>query len=149
MKVVRYLIPLWVGVFVYTIFTISFGAKGISAFNQLEAERDREIANMEALKNINRELVNARDSLSRNRESFTVYARELGFAAPGEYFIRIVGLGNPQKTVSSPGQVISPITPEHTPDKVLQILSFFAAFTVFISMGAYDILRIVKDRRLM
>ena len=148
MKVIRYLIPLWVGVFIYTIFTISFGAKGISAFNQLEAERDREIANIEVLKNINRELLNARDSLSRNRESFTVYARELGFAAPGEYFIRIVGLGNPQKTVSSPGQVISPISPEHASDTVLQFLSFFGAFTVFISMGAYDLLRFLKDRSL-
>ena len=148
MKVIRYLIPLWVGVFVYTIFTLIFGAKGISAFNQLEAEKDREIENIELLKSINSELVSARDSLYWNRESFAVYARELSFAAPGERFIRIVGLGSPQKTVSTPGLVVSPRTPDYTSDKILRILSFFVAITVLISMGAYDFLQYLKDRSL-
>ena len=146
MKVIRYLIPVWVGVFIYTVFSIGFGAKGISAFNQLRAERDREIANIDLLKDINGELENTRDALSVDKENFTVYARELGFSAPGERFIRIIGLGGPPKPMRSPGYVVSPRPPEYTPDKILRILSFFVAFTVFISIGTYDFLRYLKER---
>ena len=146
MKVIRYLIPVWCGVFVYTIFSIGFGAKGISAYSQLESERNRELANIENLKGINRDLENTRDSLANNKENFTVYARELGFAAPGEYFIRIIGLGNAPKSMSSPGQVVSPEAPEYAPDIILRIFSFFTVITVFISVGAYDFLRHFKDR---
>ena len=146
MKLTRYLIPLWIGVFVYTIFSIGFGAKGISAFTQLEAEKDRELANIEVLKGINGELKDTRDGLSLDKQNFAVYARELGFAAPREHFVRIVGLGNNNKKMISPGEVVSPREPDYTPDRVLRILSFFAAFTVFISIGAYDFLRFLKDR---
>jgi cell division protein FtsB len=146
MKVIRYLIPLWIGVFIYTIFTFSFGAKGISAFIQLEAERDREIVNLEVLKSINSELERTRDSLSRNKINFAVHARELGYAAQGEQFIRIIGLGGPQKMMSSPGQVVSPRDPDYTPDRIIRIVSFFVAITAFISMGAYDFLQRLKDR---
>ena len=147
MKVIKYLIPLWIGVFVYTIFSIGFGAKGVHAFGQLEAERDKEAANIEVLKDINSELKNTRHSLSTNKENFAVYARELGFSAPGERFIRIIGLGTPKKTIISPGQVVSPRNPEYTPDKFFRILSFFIGFTVLISMGTYDFLQYLKDRR--
>ena len=146
MKVVRYLIPLWVGVFVYTLFSICFGAKGISAFNQLKAERDRELANIEILRGINRELESTRDSLSTNKGNLNVYARELGYAAKGEHFIRIIGLGGLQKVMVSPGQHISPRDPEYTPDRFLRILSFFVALTVLISMVAYEFLQKLKDR---
>jgi hypothetical protein len=144
MKVFRYLIPLWVGVFVYTLFSICFGAKGISAFNQLKAERDRELANIEILKGINSELESTRDSLSTDKGNFNVYARELGYAARGERFIRIIGLGGLQKPMVSPGQLVFPRDPEYTPDKFLRILSFFIALTVFISMIAYEFLQNLK-----
>ena len=147
MKVIRYLIPIWSGVFIYTIFSISFGAKGISAFNQLKAEWHREMENVEVLKNINGELENTRNSLSIDKKMYAVYARELGFASPEEHFIRIVGLGGPIKQIISPGQVVTARDPEHTPDRILRIISFFIAFTVFISIGAYDFLRFLKDRR--
>ena len=146
MKVIRYLFPLWIGVFVYTIFSIGFGAKGISAFRQLITERDREIANIEVLKDINIELENARDSLSMNRDNFIVYAREQGFASSGEHFIRIIGLGGFPKKLISPGEVISPRDPDYAPEIVLRILSLFIALTVFISIGAYDFLKYLKDR---
>ena len=146
MKVIKYLFPLWVGVLVYAIFSISFGAKGLSAYGQLELERERESNNIETLKNINGDLINIREALSADKEFFTVYARELGFAHPGEQFIRIVGLGGLPRPLFSPGQIISPINPEFTADKIFRVLSFFAAFTVLISMGAYDFLQFLKDR---
>ena len=146
MKLIRYLIPLWIGVFVYTVFSMCFGAKGISAFIQLEAERNREMANIEVLRGINEELKAARNGLSADKRNFTVYARELGFAAPEEHFIRIVGLGNLSKKLISPGEVLMPRDPDYTPDRVVRIFSFFAALTVLVSMGAYDFLKFLKDR---
>jgi len=147
MKLIRYLSPIWIGVLVYTMLSIGFGAKGISAYNQLKAERDRELANIEVLKSINTELEKSRESLSLDKDNFTVYARELGFAAPGELFIRIVGLGGLQRNISSPGQVVSPKTPEYTADRVLRILSVFISFAVLISIGIYDFLQYLKGRQ--
>jgi hypothetical protein len=81
-----------------------------------------------------------------DKGSFTVHAREQGFAARGERFIRIIGRGSPQKEMISPGQVISIREPEYTPDRFLRILSFFIALTTFLSMGAYDFLRNLRER---
>ena len=143
---IKYLFPLWIGVLIYTLLSVCFGAKGLSAFSQLEAEKNRETANINALVSINNDLTDIRDVFYDDKENFYIHARELGFAAPGEHFIRIIGLGGPPKSVSSPGQVVSPVQPQYVPEYVLQIFSFFMTVTLLISMGAYDFLKFLKER---
>lgn len=146
MKLVKYLVPLWSGILIYALLSIFFGAKGLSAYSQLEAEKTKELINIDILKEINWELSGARDILSNNRDNFYVPARELGFASPGEQFIRIIGLGGPPKTINSPGKVVTPLTPDYISNRNLQIFSVFMTFTILISMGAYDFLRFMKER---
>ena len=131
---------------IYAILSIFFGAKGLSAYSQLEVERARELKNIDVLTEIYWDLSSARDMLSYNAENFYVPARELGFASPGEYFIRIIGLGGAAKTINSPGKVVSPITPDYISNRNLQIFSIFMTIAILISMGAYDFLRFMKDR---
>ena len=146
MKMVKYLFPLWIGVLLYTVLSACFGAKGFSAYNQLESEKDRERANISTLIAINEDLNDIRDGFYNEKDNFYVHARELGFAAPQERFIRIIGLGSPQKSLNSPGQVVSPIPPQYIPEQILQIFSFFMSVTLLISMGAYDFLKFLKEK---
>jgi cell division protein FtsB len=145
MKALKYLIPLWFGVVIYTVFSFTFGARGISAYSQLEAERFREQANVGALKAINADLKDTRNNLFYDKEDYSIYARELGFAETGEQFIRIVGMGNMSKTLRFPGEVVYNIPPLYVPDRIIRMLSFFAAVTLLISMGVYDLLRALKS----
>jgi cell division protein FtsB len=146
MRALKYLMALWTGVLIYALASFYYGAMGISAYRQLEAERDREKANIETLQVINRNLENTKNALLYDKDTLAVHAREQGFATPGERFIRIVGLGTTPAQTISPGRIVSPAPPEYTPNRSIRIFSFCAALTVFICMAAYDLLRYLKDR---
>ena len=146
MKLIKYLIPLWVGIIIYCALSISIGPKGLFAYNQLDTENERKLKNIEVLTGINEDLANTKDILVNDRSNFHIYARELGFASPGEHFIRIIGLKGIQKPLHAAGTVISPIRPDYIPDIILQIFSFFMGFTMLLSMVVYDFLRYLKER---
>ena len=146
MKLIKYLIPVWIGVIIYTFLSVCFGSKGISAYNQLEIEAEKEAANIKVLAAINNDLTDTKNILFSDKNNYSVYARELGFAAPGEFFIRIIGLGSSPKSIISPGQVVSPLSPDFIQENILQIVSFFLVFTLFISMVSYDFLKYMKTQ---
>jgi cell division protein FtsB len=143
---IKYLAALWVGAAVYALFSITSGPAGLSAYHQLEDERDKQLVNIEALELTNQELENAKEALLYDTETLTVYAREQGFASPEEKFIRIVGLESAQKPKSSPGLVVSAAPPQHIPHRNLRIFSFCAALSILICMGAYDFLKFLNSR---
>jgi cell division protein FtsB len=146
MRAIKYLAALWVGVVVYVVFSAASGPMGLSAYYQLEDERDKQIANIEALETANQELENVKDALLYDKDTLAVYAREQGFASPEEKFVRIVGLESAQKPKSSPGLVVSAAAPQYIPHRNLRIFSFCAALSILICMGAYDFLRFLKSR---
>jgi cell division protein FtsB len=146
MRTIKYLAALWVGATVYALFSITSGPAGLSAYHQLEDERDKQLVNIEALELTNQELENAKNALLYDTDTLTVYAREQGFASPEEKFIRIVGLENTQKPKSSPGLVVSAALPQHIPHRNLRIFSFCASLSILICMGAYDFLKFLKSR---
>jgi len=93
MRAVKYLFALWTGILIYALFSVLFGAGGLSAYRQLQAELVRQEANIESLIMINSELENTVNSLLYDRDTLAVFAREQGYASRQERFIRIVGLG--------------------------------------------------------
>jgi cell division protein FtsB len=147
MKLVKYLAALWIGVFVYVFLSFFWGAAGVSAYRQLETELDKETANIEALKIINKDLENTKNALLYDKDTLTVYAREHGYALPEERFVRVVGAGNVSRMPLFSGQIAAPVPPEYTPDRVIRIISFFAAVTVLICIGAYDFLKYIGTAR--
>jgi cell division protein FtsB len=146
MKLVKYLSALWIGVVVYALSSFAWGAVGLSAYRQLEVERDKEAAAIESLKVINRDLENIKNAFLYDQDTISVYAREQGFARPDERFVRIVGTGNTSKLPLFSGQIAVPIPPEYTTDTAIKIFSVFAAITVLICIAAYDFLKYIKDR---
>ena len=146
MGFLKYLAALWVGVCVYVLFSFYSGPMGISAYRQLETERDKETANMENLQLISLNLKNTERAIMTDRDTITAYAREQGFIGTDERFARILGMGTPFRDIASPGQVLSPLSPEHTSDRTIKLFSFFTAITIILCMGAYDLLKYVKER---
>ena len=141
MKLLKYLFALWTGVLIYVVLSVIFGAVGFSAYRQLEGEQKKQEANIENLKLINRNLGNTMNSLLYDKDTLTVYAREQGYASPGERFIRIVGLGGNQRSSASVGEVVNAMDPLYTPDETIIIIAFCMGITLIICMAAFDIMK--------
>jgi len=144
MSIVKYLFALWAAVLIYSVLTLSFGARGEGAYRQLEAEKARQEANIESLMLINRELVNTKNTLEYDRDTLAVFARDQGYAAAGGRFIRIVGLDGYQKVQTSPGQALVTTVPIHIPNRVLLIITFFIGITIALCMGIFDVMRYLR-----
>jgi cell division protein FtsB len=145
MKMAKYLFSLWAGVLIYVSLLLIPGAKGFSAFRQLDEERKKQEANIEYLKLINQELEDTMNSLLYDKDTLSVYAREQGYGSAQERFIRIVGLGVNQKNETFPGRVIAAAEPQYTPDKTIMMIAFCAGASIFLCMAVFDILKIFKD----
>jgi hypothetical protein len=106
MKWVKYLVSLWTAILVYTVFSLGSGAMGLPAYSWLAGERDKQQANLESLRNLNRELEGLKDALLYDSDTIAVYAHELGYGAGTERLIRILGLPGIKDKNISPGRIV-------------------------------------------
>jgi cell division protein FtsB len=140
MRALKYLLALWVSVVVYSGLSLYGGAKGISAYNGLLEEQEKQQANMVTLERINTELENTRNALLYDRDTIRVYARDLGFGEKDEKFVRIVGLGLSRKSQVSPGEIVIAEKPRSMGNKTIRFISIFSALAVCIAFLVADIL---------
>jgi cell division protein FtsB len=141
MRACKYLLAVWTAVAVYGVSSLLSGAMGFSAYQQLLEGRDAQWANMKRLALVNEELENTKNSLLYDKDTISVYARELGFAERDERFIRIVGLGGMKTPQTASGQIILAEKPRFIPDRTLKIISLTAGAAVFILFLVWDLLR--------
>ena len=141
MRMVKYLVGLWTAVAVYSVFSLLSGSTGLFARGQLEAERERQWANMRVLGALNEELENAKNSLLYDHDAIAVYARRLGYARENERFIRVVGLGVTGNPHTAPGQVYIAAEPGFVSDKIIKIASLCAGLTAFVLFFMLELLR--------
>ena len=146
MKSVKYLFALWAGVLIYALLSVFFGAKGLSAYRQLQNEQKKQEQNIENLKLINRELEDSVNSLLYDKDTLAVFAREQGYASKNERFIRIVGLGVSQKTRTFAGEIIFAADPQYIADRTLRIIAFCTAITIFICLAVFDFMKFLRER---
>jgi len=146
MKAAKYLFSVWAGVLLYALLFAISGPRGVSAYRQLENERKKQESNIESLKQINRELEDTVNSLLYDEDALAVYARERGYAAENERFIRIVGLGVNQKSQISTGRAIFAEEPQYVPDRTLIIIAFCTGASVFVCMVLFDVLKHLRER---
>ena len=146
MNVVKYIFAPWAGILLYTLLSTIFGPMGFSVYHQLQNEQRKQEANIELLKSINQELEDTTNSLLYDQDTLTIYAREQGYSAPQEQFIRIVGLGGTQLSRTSSGEVIVAAAPQFTPDRTIRIIAFCGGFITLISIAVFDILKYLRDR---
>jgi cell division protein FtsB len=140
MGLLKYLIPLWAATAVYTLLSFFSGTMGIAAYKQLVTERDRETANLEALRRINRRLEGTLDALRYDSDTLAVYARELGYGSKDERFVRIVGLGIPAPRIV-PGHALSAVKPSAVSNRSIRIISLGSGFILLFCMILYDYFR--------
>ncbi|MDR2923748.1 MAG: septum formation initiator family protein [Treponema sp.] len=126
----RYFLVIWTFFFVYTFFSFFLGQNGLYARRHLEAERVRLYENLKKLENINTDYQNVRNNLMGDRDSLSVYARQLGYGREGEEYIRIMGLGIAINTDMPAGQVNYTVSPAYISDTTIKIISLLFAFAV-------------------
>ncbi|GHU74067.1 hypothetical protein FACS189450_14600 [Spirochaetia bacterium] len=137
---IKYLIALWTAVAVYAMVSFFAGAAGLSAYEDLKTEQERQQANMETLALINEDLENSKNALLYDRDTIMVYAREMGFGDKDEKFVRIVGLGGGRRQYTAPGQIVTAIKPAYIPDRLISIIAICAGLAVFIALLVSDLL---------
>ncbi|MDR0539508.1 MAG: septum formation initiator family protein [Spirochaetaceae bacterium] len=146
MRTLKYLFPVWLGIAFYCVAAIVTGPSGISAYKQLEAEKQKQIENIYTL-NVTRErLEGLKSALIYDEDTISVYARDLGYGTADERFVRIVGLLSGQTAPDlTAGEVYIYDTPIYKDDKTLRIIALIiAAFSFFIIL-LVDVLLFIKN----
>jgi cell division protein FtsB len=145
MSLTKYFFAVWIALVFYAVSSFFAGSAGLSAYNQLNSEKSKQIANLNKLHTINEELMGMKEALSYDNDTISVYARELGYGENDEHFIRIVGLNGNPKIPMSPGETFIPATPRSVKDKTLRIISVCIAFSLMLCVGVVDILQFVRE----
>jgi len=131
MRIIKYLIGIWTAIAVYTLFSFLGGPSGLSAYNYLLAERDRQFENIKDLGNINEELERTRFNLQYDQDTLMVHARFMGYGQPDERFVRIVGLEKMKNDHVMAGNVYVTSNPEFISDKSIKISALCAGLLIF------------------
>jgi cell division protein FtsB len=147
MRKIKYLIPLWVGMAIYTLFSILKGPISISAYNQLKIEHEKLKTNMTSLKLINKELEHTKNALLYDRDTIAVYARDLGYSTGRERFIRIVGFEGTKKQRTEPGELLKASKPTSISEEAIKICAFFIGLGTFLCVLIPDILQKKSERQ--
>jgi len=140
MRIFKYLVGIWTALVVYTLFSFWSGPGGLSAYNYLLAEKERQWENINDLGIINEELEKTRNSLLYDDDTLTVQARQMGYGQEDERFVRIVGLGNIKATPAVTGTVYMAQNPEFISDKSIKIAALCAGLLVFAFLFMLDLI---------
>jgi len=140
MRIFKYLIGIWTGIAVYTIFSFLGGPSGLSAYNYLLAERERQFENLKELENINEDLERTKFNLQYDQDTLMVHARLMGYGQQNERYVRIVGLGSLKNDPVTAGNVYSTSTPEFISDKSIKIAALCAGLLVFAFLFMLEII---------
>ncbi|MDR2490123.1 MAG: septum formation initiator family protein [Spirochaetaceae bacterium] len=146
MRELKYILPLWLALIFYGVAAVVTGPSGLGAYRQLEDEKQKQLENIAALKQTEERLEGVKSSLSYDEDTISVYARNLGYGASEEHFVRIVGLGsghsNPQ---IGAGEVYVYNEPIYKDDKTLRVIALvIAGFSLFI-IAIVDVLLFIKN----
>jgi len=140
MRIFKYLIGIWTGVAVYTIFSFLGGPSGLSAYNYLLAEKERQFENIKELENINEDLERTKFNLQYDQDTLLVHARLMGYGRSDERYVRIVGLGSLKTDPVTAGNVYVASTPEFISDKSIKIAALCAGLLVFAFLFMLEII---------
>ncbi|GHV84839.1 hypothetical protein AGMMS50230_04470 [Spirochaetia bacterium] len=136
----KYLLVPWLVLAVYTIISLHSGAAGIVSYRELLVEREKILENLDRLERVNQELEGAMDALLYDSESIRVRARELGYGAANERFVRIVGLPGAKRSDLRPGMIRTAIQPRAVSDKAHRITALCMGLLLFAFFLAGDML---------
>jgi hypothetical protein len=131
MKSLKFLLPLFSGILVYTVLSICIGPRGLWAMRQLAVERQRIAGNLETLRSINEDLDARYQSLSADPDTISVYAHELGYISDGERLIRLAGFTGGIDRSFDCGSPLSVTPPKYLPEWMCKFIGLFAGICFF------------------
>jgi hypothetical protein len=138
MRIFKYLFGIWTAIAVYTISSFLGGPKGLSAYNLLKSEQERQLTNIMELENINSEFEKTKNNLLYANDTLLVHARRMGYGYENERFIRIVGYENMNIPPSETGKVYIALTPDTISDKNIKLAAVCAGFFVFAFIFIFE-----------
>ena len=141
MRALKYIMPLWIGIVIYSVTVITIGKTGLRAYDDLSREREKQRLNLEKLYGTNDSLSGIRDALKYDSDTIAVYARDLGFGAEDERFIRIVGQDGGRPPQIDEGEMFQIETSDFTNDKTLRGVAVCAAGVLFLFLLFTDLLK--------
>ena len=127
----KYLIGVWAAIAAYTLLSFLGGPKGLSAYNFLLIERERQKDNINKLEILNEDFERTKNNLLYDQDTLLVHARQLGFGQENERFVRIVGLGNINTAPSMAGNVYFAQSPDFFSDRNIKIIALSIGIFVF------------------
>ena len=139
-RVFKYLAGFWAAIAVYVVFSLISGPRGLSAYNQLLAERGRQQANLDDLAVVNEELEKITNSLLYDKDTLLVHARQLGYGQEDERYIRIVGLGGINTPPNTAGKVYFAAIPDFLSDKIIKITALCIGLAVFAILFVLELI---------
>ena len=143
MRSFKYLIGAWTAIAVYSLLSLSTGPTGISAYNQLLAEQQRQLVNLKELGDFNDELVKTKNLLQNDQDTLLAYARQLGYGRENEHYVRIVGLGGIKNPHNTAGKVYYTAAVDSISDRIIKITALCAGLLVF---AALFVLELIEDK---
>ncbi len=121
MNHLKIVLPFFVGTFVYSLFGLIAGPKGILPMRELEKERVRVRANLERLAETHDTLETALNNLSFDADTISVYAHELGYVREGERLIRLAGFSGGIDRKLVPGTAVTARVPSSLPEWICKL----------------------------
>lgn len=97
------------GVSVFLILNLFFGASGFYSYKELQTKKQLLAENITVLEGIKEDLSSRVDHLQKNSAEVAGYAREIGFIKENEWIIQLEGY-IPRGNAISPGRVFEPNT---------------------------------------
>jgi hypothetical protein len=131
MRILKYLIGIWAAIAVYTLFSFLGGSNGLSAYNVLLDERERQLDNIRELGILNEDLQRTKNNLLYDHDTLLVHARQLGYGQENERFVRIVGLGNIINVSQTAGNVYFTQSPDFISKRTINIVAFCLGLLAF------------------
>ncbi|MDR3302532.1 MAG: septum formation initiator family protein [Spirochaetaceae bacterium] len=145
MHFLKYFAALWIAMLFYVFSSFTAGSAGMSAYQQLEIEREKQLENLAALHATYEELLVEKQAWESDRDTIAVHARELGYGAGDERFIRIVGRMEAPKEMPGAGGIYITGEPQFLSNKTLLIVSIIIFVLMLLSIIIVDILAYIKN----
>jgi len=140
MRFLRYMLVPWTAVVVYAFFSFFLGQNGLYARKHLETERIKLVENQKNLENTKRDFLKTKNNLMNDKNSLSVYMRQLGYGTGEEKFLRIKGLNVAIGADLPAGKVLYAESPEFVSDTIIKIISVFFALAVLVFFFIRDMI---------
>lgn len=132
MNIMRFLLSIFVGTFVYVLLSFSCGESGLWAEMQLNKQKEQLITNINCIQTIHEDLSIHQTALLEDSVVIASYAKNLGFLHEGEKIVKISGIQSRVHTISDIGKKYLKSEIQYVPEWICKSLGFVFFFLVLV-----------------